>query len=390
MQTGNAHGLLFAIPTLFRPTTIEWSLALNALTPPMNYNQHMGIIGNMPVARARNEFAKSVVDKGHKFLFFLGDDTEPPAHTLRHLIYRMEHDSSIGVIGGIYCNKANPPYPLVFRGNGQGSYWNWKIGELFEVTGIGMDCTLIRREVFEQLEPPWFRTIHEDGYIDGKNKVEEWTEDLYFCKRVCEETDYKIMADAMVICRHWDPFTHTPYDLPEDSYPLQPVDKREEGQKLKIVDLGCGETHVQFPEGKAIRVDGREEVNPDYRCDLRQLPFGDGEFDIVFSSHTLEHFGRSEVDGVLDEWLRILKPGGELRLVIPNIAWAAAQIRKNIVDYDVLNVLYGEQTYDLNYHKMAFTPHTIREMLEKRKMTIENEDLDGYNIVVTARAANIS
>jgi SAM-dependent methyltransferase len=47
-----------------------------------------------------------------------------------------------------------------------------------------------------------------------------------------------------------------------------------------------------------------------------KLPFGDATFDIVFSSNVLEHTERP-ID-VLDEALRVLRPGGTLQFVFPN------------------------------------------------------------------------
>ena len=60
------------------------------------------------------------------------------------------------------------------------SYWDWKIGEFFECSGLGMDCTLIRCSVFEKLTKPYFLTVDKDLTVDGKNNIEAWTEDLYF------------------------------------------------------------------------------------------------------------------------------------------------------------------------------------------------------------------
>ena len=170
-------------------------------------------------------------------------------------------------------------------------------------------------------------------------------------------------------------------NLPPDSYPVQHLTATG---KKKILDLGSGEFPYRTNEGKVVTCDIREEVLPDYRCDLRRLPFATGEFDIIHSSHVLEHFGREEVGSVLDEWVRVLKEDGELRFVLPNLKWAAGQLLKDVVSDDVMNVLYGQQTYAQNYHKTGFTPETLRKMLEERKFKLIDIKTDGFNIVCIA------
>ena len=381
-------GVLIAIPTIGRPLVMEWALALKSMNPPINFNAQTMVIHGREVGDARNEFAQAAINKGAKYLFFLGDDVEPPPFALTQLIFRMEHDPTLGVVGGIYCSKSDSkPNPLVFRGNGSGSYWKWKLGEYFEVTGLGMDCTLIRTDILKEIEGPWFKTIRRDQFLDAINNAEHWTEDLFFLKRVYEETDHRIFADASVICRHWDPGPPKKfYTLPPDSYPMQgePLKKGK-----KILDLGSGGVdHGELKkEGNVTTVDLRDDTNPDYRCDVRNLPFDNGVFDLVSSSHVLEHFGRDEVDSVLDEWLRVLKPGGELRTIVPSIEWAAKKIVDGEVSWDVKNVLYGLEDYDLNFHKNGFTLATLTELLESKGLKILSRTEIGYNIIIQAQKA---
>lgn len=386
-------GITIGIPTLHRPTNLPWAFGLKNLTPPINYNSVYHIVENKPVADARNEIAASAVKLGHKYLFFLGDDVEVPPHTLRQLIFRMEHDDDLGVVGGVYCSKSNPPAPLVFRGNGAGSYWKWKIGEYFEVSGLGMDCTLIRVEMLKDLPEPWFRTIDGDQHLDGINHAEQWTEDLFFLEQVKKAKRWRVCCDASVMCNHWDAVNNKSYTIPGDSYPVlgtsEVLDKMN--QEKKIIDIGCGPVYNDFQGIKPIRVDIRDDVNPDYRCDVRQLtPFADKIFDVAFSSHVLEHIPRGEMEATLDEWIRVLKDDGELRLILPDIKWAAQRIVDGKIDHHVMNVLYGAQSYKTDFHYNGFTPETVEELLKKRgfKSIVKNHDAS-YNMMIIASREGI-
>lgn len=386
-------GLLLAVPTIGRPTPVDWGFGLSALGPPINYSVQSVIMKGMEVADARNAIGKAAIEGGQEYIFLLGDDVQCPGHAIKQLIYRMEHDPTLGVAGGIYVAKSDPPFPLVFRGNGRGSYWNWKVGEYFEVTGIGMDATLIRTEVLKGMEYPWFKTVREDGYLEGKASSESWTEDLWFCDKVAEETDFRIFADSMIMCSHWQYLGGNEWKswtLRNDSKPFRHMyrpkirGKKRPAEK-QILDIGCGPLHFDFQgEGPVTRVDIREEAEPDFRIDVRQLPFDDASFDVVFSSHTLEHFGRDEVFKVLDEWIRVLRPGGELRLIIPTIEWAAKQIieKKGATDKNVLNVLYGSQEYATNFHRVGFTKATLTRLLKRKGFEINLATEEGYNLLV--------
>jgi len=377
-------GITIGIPTLGRNPVMEWAWAFKQLNPPANFNTRFAQIWNRPIDEARQAMAEQAVKDGSKYLFFLGDDVVPPSHGLKQLIYRMEMNDDLGVVAGIYCMKYDPPYPLVFRGNGQGAYWDWMVGEFFEVTGIGMDCTLIRTDMLKGMEKPWFKTVDTDKFLDAIPSAEQWTEDLYFCQKVCEETEYTIFADSAVMCEHWDSPSRTKYVLAKSSKPMQRLQFK--GDK-KIVDIGCGPTHWEFhDEGVPIRVDTREEVNPDYRADARDLPFGDGSFDIVFSSHTLEHIERKDLEMTLDEWIRIMADDGELRIIVPDLEWAAKQLLENNgeMSEDVLNVFYGAQTYPENFHKNGFTPARLRKVLSDRGLYIAEESHDKLNLCLRA------
>lgn len=376
-------GLLMAIPLSGRPIVPQWAFGFASLHPPMCYNVLTCHTWKAPIADARNYFAEQAIANNTKYIFMLDEDVVPPGHALRQLIYQAERYPEGMIFGGIYCHKSPPPMPMVFRGMGAGPYLDWKAGEFFEVDGIAMGCTLIRTEVFKHLPKPWFKTVDDlSRFWDGNPKAEVWTEDLFLCSLV-KNAGFKIYADASVLCGHWDYQTMTETTLPADSPAFRHATTKFKGQK-KILDVGCGESKYETDEGDVLTVDIREEVKPDYRCDLRSLPFAGDEFDQLYSSHVFEHFPREEADKVLDEWVRVLKPDGELRLIVPNLEWAADRIKEGVVDNDVLNVLYGAQTYGENFHQNGFTPHRLRGMLDDRGFKRQDYEIVGYNLCVRA------
>jgi predicted SAM-dependent methyltransferase len=57
------------------------------------------------------------------------------------------------------------------------------------------------------------------------------------------------------------------------------------------------------------------------RADVRKrIPFSDSSVGCIYSSHTFEHFTYQESRAVARECHRVLRPGGVLRIVVPDLA----------------------------------------------------------------------
>ena len=73
--------------------------------------------------------------------------------------------------------------------------------------------------------------------------------------------------------------------------------------------LGCGK---RFIPG-FIHVDAVDYPHVDHVTTIDNLSFiADDSVALIYNCHVLEHFKRRDVDRVLREWRRILKPGGQL------------------------------------------------------------------------------
>jgi hypothetical protein len=203
-----------------RATCVPWALALATQSYPVGTGlAYMNVVGTT-IDAARNEMVKAARNAGLKYLWFLDDDTEPPVDAARKLMYLLDQEeakaSNVVAAGGIYCVKQDPPCPLVFASPGAGPHWKWKVGDVFPVWGIGTGCLLIRVDVFDKIEEPWFKTTSEPGFTE--------TDDLYFCEKLAK-AGYGVLGHGGVLCAHWEMRAKDlwlRYTLPSDSYPMLP------------------------------------------------------------------------------------------------------------------------------------------------------------------------
>ena len=58
------------------------------------------------------------------------------------------------------------------------------------------------------------------------------------------------------------------------------------------------------------------------------LPFADGVVEFLYSSHFIEHLFREDAERLLKESYRVLKPGGTIRISVPDLAHAISLYSK--------------------------------------------------------------
>ena len=112
--------------------------------------------------------------------------------------------------------------------------------------------------------------------------------------------------------------------------------------------LNIGSGPVQIP--------GFENIDRALGTEAYPLPqFSDNSVDEIRASHVLEHFSFRDVQTALNEWVRVLKPGGRIRLAVPDMHKAAA-----LPGEQKYFALMGGQTDENDFHRSAFD----RERLE--------------------------
>jgi ubiquinone/menaquinone biosynthesis C-methylase UbiE len=105
-------------------------------------------------------------------------------------------------------------------------------------------------------------------------------------------------------------------------------------------------------------------------CDISRLDFiPSGTVEEIYASHVLEHFRYRELPRVLHEWNRLLQPGGVLRLAVPDFAAVVERYRETGSLNGLQGLLYGGQTYDYNFHHVAFDLPTLEALLVESGFT---------------------
>jgi len=98
----------------------------------------------------------------------------------------------------------------------------------------------------------------------------------------------------------------------------------------RVIDAGCGEGVLVDEYSSRLDIVG---VDANYSSDrvthgsVTALPFGDASFDRALCLDVLEHLSYEEQPRALAELARVLKPGGELLVSVPNLAHLQSRIQ---------------------------------------------------------------
>jgi len=125
--------------------------------------------------------------------------------------------------------------------------------------------------------------------------------------------------------------------------------------------LGCGPRHLPgFYHVDLVALAHIDHVGAVDKLDH----IASDSVELIYASHVLEHFGRYEVFDVLSEWYRVLKPGGILRVAVPDFAVAARFYLGHGDIRGVLGLIMGGQTTAYDFHRVIFDQTSLGELLD--------------------------
>jgi len=221
--------LLIATPTtgLVR---MEWVHSRYGQIIPTNWsmvemtqwiNSYMPLCYQLP--DAENLIAKQVVEQDFEWLLSIEQDNVlPPDAFIRINEYMTKGD--IPIVSGLYFTKSNPAEPIMYRGRGNGSFRNWKMGDKVWCDGIPFGFTLIHGSIIKALwdESPEYevngvKTRRVFNLPDKRwGSPEEGgfgavrgTTDLEWCSR--------LMNDRILEKAGWKEFQEMPYPFLVDT-----------------------------------------------------------------------------------------------------------------------------------------------------------------------------
>lgn len=150
---------------------------------------------------------RALSDPATTHILFLDSDTVLPYDMIARFLKFMEMDH-VHMMSGIYYQKNIPFRTTQFmefdeKKSTRIRVADYQEGELVKIQSAGAGALLIKREVFDRIEQPYFKFILSDT---GNRYLGE---DIYFFRKT-EEAGLNLYVDTSIICQHMNGTTMFP------------------------------------------------------------------------------------------------------------------------------------------------------------------------------------
>lgn len=149
---------------------------------------------------ARNMMGHCLLDSDMEYVCMLDSDHMHHEATVERLVSCAMAKPDIKIVAGMNYRRGPGYEPMAYIFVGERQLMAIeppKEPALLPCDAVSTASILIHREVFEAMEPPWFR-YNYDTYNEG----DCGTEDIYFCRRVRAETDYQVWVHTGIVSPH--------------------------------------------------------------------------------------------------------------------------------------------------------------------------------------------
>jgi predicted SAM-dependent methyltransferase len=122
----------------------------------------------------------------------------------------------------------------------------------------------------------------------------------------------------------------------------------------------------------------------DFKGDFRDLGiFADNSIDEIYASHVLEHQPQAHVSTTLKEWRRVLVPGGQVMISVPDLDTLCRLFIHPSLNFEarsaLTRVIYGAQFNIYDFHLVGFTFEILSQYLREASF-FEIEQVKDFGI----------
>jgi SAM-dependent methyltransferase len=143
---------------------------------------------------------------------------------------------------------------------------------------------------------------------------------------------------------------------------------------MNYLNLGCGNRY--HPDWTNINFTSTNKDVIAHNLN-NGIPFPDQSFDLIYHSHILEHFSKTDAEPFIKECYRVLRPQGTLRVVVPDLEEIARVYLKTL---DKVSAGFEEEISNYEWILLEMYDQTVRnkpggEMISfLSKQNLSNQD----------------
>jgi SAM-dependent methyltransferase len=167
--------------------------------------------------------------------------------------------------------------------------------------------------------------------------------------------------------------------------------------KAPVLDLGCGDgffaqavfgrldAGIDLDEGEVGRAIGRGVYSRALVADAARMPFQNASFNTVVSNCVMEHI--PDIDRVLSEVRRVLKPGGRLFITVPSEYWNSESYFSGI--FKSLGLDFAARLYHRLLDKASKHFHVDDQSVWKNRFGRAGLKMTGADYLISPRVLHV-
>ena len=341
-------------------------------------------------------------DHGKDWVYFIQDDFLFQENSIDLMLFAInQFSANIGKPASIHA--FNDPYEYMMPENtalrshivaSKDRFWRTNIHAVFSMmTHVSVVTT--HWDLFEKMATSKY-SPHMETLSISKLFYERELLQFTPIPSLALHMQYETEIDPYINWREW----WDKYELVE--FPeINPKEKT-------LLHLGCGPSTIKtavFAEDlkkyKEYRFDIDKKYDPDICGDITDLSnVPDKTFDVVFTSHTVEHIDFYKVIPTIKQFLRVIKDDGFVRIVVPNLQSLGEKLiegslLETLYESDAgpincLDIIYGHSASilrngDFMRHKTGFTKKSFSDLLTDQKITNFTIEDNQFNLIINIK-----